>query len=313
MFSSTSGDLSDRVQERLPSGTKDIGIALVLPGLVLFSLFMLYPILYLVYLSLTDASSAGEVIGGDLSIIWFQNYIELFSEEAFWRSLGITWLYVFVSLAIKIVITLAIANVLTHNRVVWKRYMRAIIIIPMGFPPIFTISVWRGIFSPAKFGPVNVILSKLFLSPVQVSWMADRWAAFGAYVITEAWLAYPFMVIITVSALQDVPMELHDAAKVDGAGYFTRFIHVTLPAIRGPLIFASVLTAATSFQNFLIPWVFNEGGPGRQNELLLVYGYREALNFGNYGPGSAIMVVAIAFIGLFMWIAVKKTNLAEGV
>jgi len=79
--------------------------------------------------------------------------------------------------------------------------------------------------------------------------------------VTEAWLAYPFMVIITVSALQDVSEELHEAAKVDGAGHLARFRHVTLPSIKRPVLFATILTSAASFQQFLIPFVFNTGGP----------------------------------------------------
>jgi arabinogalactan oligomer/maltooligosaccharide transport system permease protein len=121
------------------------------------------------------------------------------------------------------------------------------------------------------------------------------------------------MVIIIVSALQDVPKELHDAAKVDGAGFLWRFVTVTLPSIKRPALFASILTAATSFQQFLVPWVFNEGGPARKNELLLVYGYREAIQLNQFGLASAIMVTTIAFIGMFMWLGVKKGQLAQGV
>jgi arabinogalactan oligomer/maltooligosaccharide transport system permease protein len=137
--------------------------------------------------------------------------------------------------------------------------------------------------------------------------------AFFAYNVTEAWLAYPFMVIITVSALQDVPEELHEAAMVDGAGYFSRFFHVTMPSIKKPVLFASILTAAASFQQFLIPFVFNDGGPARLNELIVVYGYREALSFAEYGRGAAISLVAILFIGAFMWLNVKRGRLADGV
>ncbi|SEP88341.1 carbohydrate ABC transporter permease [Natrinema salaciae] len=334
----TSDGLTDRVRNSVPSDVKDLGLALVLPGLGLFLLFMLFPILFLVYLSITDVGSAGDVLGGGASIVGLENYAQLLTDMEFWNSIGVTWLYVGLSLALKIVLTLWIATVLTHKRVAGKRYMRALVIVPMGFPPIFTITIWRNMFSPAKFGPFNRLLSvynglvtslveivdtivffvsinapELLLADVPVNWMGDRWAAFSAYVVTEAWLAYPFMVIITISALQDVPIELHDAAKVDGAGYLARFRHVTLPAIRGPLVFASILTAATSFQNFLIPWVFNEGGPGRSNELLLVYGYREARVFNDYAMSSAIMVIAVGFIGLFMILAVKKTSLADGV
>ena len=100
---------------------------------------------------------------------------------------------------------------------------------------------------------------------------------------------------------------------IDGAGFVTRFFHVTLPAIKRPVLFASILTAAASFQQFLIPFVFNQGGPARANELIVVYGYREALSFSQYGRGAAISLLAVVFIGAFMWINVKRGKLADGV
>ncbi|QLK26448.1 sugar ABC transporter permease [Natrinema zhouii] len=326
--------VSERGRRRLPTGLREydlFGILLVLPGVVLFGSFMLFPITFLLYLSVTDATHAGTVIGGGSSVIGVDNYVELFSDSQFWTSLGATWLFVAVSLVIKIALSLGLAMVLTHARVLGKRYLRAAVIIPMGFPTIFTITVWRGIFSGARFGPLNELLYRyndavlsvtglfdvaapeLLLLELPIGWLSGRWSAFFAYITTEVWLAYPFMVIIIVSALQDVSAELHDAAKVDGAGFLSRFRHVTLPSIKRPVMFGSILTAATSFQQFLIPWVFNQGGPSRQNELIIVYGFREAYELNEYAFGSAIMVTAIAFIGAFMWLAVKKGNLAEGV
>jgi arabinogalactan oligomer/maltooligosaccharide transport system permease protein len=292
---------------------------------------MLVPIVALVYISITDATYAVTILDGSADVIGIENYVSLLSDSQFWTSFGVTWLFVGVSLILKLILSVTIALVLTHTRVIGKRYMRAAIIIPMGFPPIFSITIWRQMFSGARFGVINQFLANyndlvvglantigasapaLLLADVPITWLSSRWSAFFAYVMTEVWLAYPFMVIIIVSALQDVPKELHDAAKVDGAGFLWRFVTVTLPSIKRPALFASILTAATSFQQFLVPWVFNEGGPARKNELLLVYGYREAIQLNQFGLASAIMVTTIAFIGMFMWLGVKKGQLAQGV
>ncbi|WP_290812975.1 carbohydrate ABC transporter permease [Halovivax sp.] len=322
-----------------PFTRRDWGLLLVVPGIVLFASFMLYPIFYLFYISLTDATHAGTVIGGGSELVGLDNYVRLLSDTQFWTSMGITWLFVAVSLVLKVAVAIGVALVLNHSRVWGKRHMRALVIIPLGFPTIFTITVWRGMFSSARFGVLNEFLltyyngfvrsvagafdaaafwttvtaPEILLVSGPIPWLGGRWEAFFAYVVTEVWLAYPFMVLIIVSALQDVPRELHDAAKVDGAGYFHRFVNVTLPAIRRPVLFAAILTAAASFQQFLIPWIFNRGGPARQNELILVYGFREAISFQEYGVASAIMITAIIFIGAFMWVAVKYGDLAEGV
>ncbi|WP_424001093.1 carbohydrate ABC transporter permease [Haloarcula salina] len=298
----------------------DASLLLVLPGLFVFSAFMLFPVLYLVGISVTNADPAnlfaGEgVVGvltfGDAAFVGLRNYADVLTDPQFWNSFGVTWLFVATSVTLKIGVSLAIALVVTSDLVRGKRLLRALIIFPMGLPPIFTITVWRGIFSSAQFGLMNQLLSAVGLGTV--AWLSGRWTAFVAYNVTEAWLAYPFMVIITVSALQDVPEELHEAAVVDGAGFLARFAHITLPSIKRPVLFASILTSAASFQQFLIPYVFNQGGPARANELIVVYGYREALAFQEYGRGAAISIVALAFIGAFMWLNVKKGRLADGV
>ncbi|SFK98817.1 carbohydrate ABC transporter membrane protein 1, CUT1 family [Halogranum rubrum] len=317
---STVSRVAQRVDEVPFLERGDASLLLVLPGLFMFSTFMLFPILYLVGVSFTNAKPsnlfAGDGIAsiltfGEATFVGLENYVTILTDPAFWNSFGITWLFVATSVALKIALSLGIALVVTGERVRGKRFMRSIIIVPMGLPAIFTITVWRGIFSSAEFGLANQVLAEFGFS--SIAWMSQRWMAFLAYNVTEAWLAYPFMVIITVSALQNVSDELHEAAMVDGAGYVARFLHVTLPSIKRPVLFASILTAAASFQQFLIPFVFNEGGPARANELLILYAYREAFSFSQYGQGAAISLVAVVIIGAFMWLNVKRGRLADGV
>ncbi|RLM39856.1 carbohydrate ABC transporter permease [Haloarcula sp. Atlit-120R] len=317
---STVSRAADRI-ESVPFLTRDdASLLLVLPGLFVFSAFMLFPVLYLLGISFTNAEPANLFAGegvvavltfGDALFVGLENYADVLTDPQFWNSFGVTWLFVATSVTLKIGASLAIALVVTSDLVRGKRVLRSLIIFPMGLPPIFTITVWRGIFSSAEFGLMNQLLTAFGAS--SVAWLSGRWTAFVAYNVTEAWLAYPFMVIITVSALQDVPEELHEAAVVDGAGFLARFAHITLPSIKRPVLFASILTSAASFQQFLIPFVFNQGGPARANELIVVYGYREALSFQQYGRGAAISIIALAFIGAFMWLNVKKGKLADGV
>ncbi|WP_336336514.1 carbohydrate ABC transporter permease [Haloarcula brevis] len=317
---STVSRAADRI-ESVPFLTRDdASLLLVLPGLFVFSAFMLFPVLYLLGISFTNAEPANLFAGegvvavltfGDALFVGLSNYVDVLTDPQFWNSFGVTWLFVATSVTLKIGASLAIALVVTSDLVRGKRVLRSLIIFPMGLPPIFTITVWRGIFSSAEFGLMNQLLTAFGAS--SVAWLSGRWTAFVAYNVTEAWLAYPFMVIITVSALQDVPEELHEAAVVDGAGFLARFAHITLPSIKRPVLFASILTSAASFQQFLIPFVFNQGGPARANELIVVYGYREALSFQQYGRGAAISIIALVFIGAFMWLNVKKGKLADGV
>lgn len=304
------------VAQRLPSREDASGL-LVLPGLLTYGVFMLYPLMYLVFLSFTNAGGAEDLIRGTYDFVALNNYAALVQDGQFWTSMGVTWLFVFVSVILKVIFSVALALLMTHDRVRGKRYMRALAIIPLGLPGIFTITVWRQFFSPARFGIANEayisVAGALGYDAAPIGWFFNRWLTFFSYVVTELWLAYAFMLIIIVSALQDVSGELHDAAKVDGAGFMTRFYHVTLPAIKRPVWFAAILTGATSFQQFLIPYIFNLGGPSRTNEFILLYGFREAFQSPpRMGIGAAIMVIALMFIGMFMWINVKKGRLADG-
>jgi arabinogalactan oligomer/maltooligosaccharide transport system permease protein len=307
---STSTSVAQRLRNATPVESENLSLLLVLPGLFFFSAFMFYPMVYLVYLSFTNARPSN-LFAGEEVWVGLANYTQVLSDPQFWNSIWTTWLFVGTSVVLKLALGITIALVVTSDWVRGKRFMRSLIIVPMGLPAIFTITVWRGIFSPAEFGLANQLLGSFGVE--SVAWFQERWLAFVSYNVTEMWLAYPFIVIITVSALQDVPEALHDAAKVDGAGFLARFRHVTLPSIKRPVLFATILTAAASFQQFLIPYVFNDGGPARKNELVIVYGYREAFEFNQYGLGATIMLVAVVFIGVFMWLNVKKGRLAEGV
>ncbi|NGM71125.1 sugar ABC transporter permease [Natronolimnobius sp. AArcel1] len=316
-MSTSTGRDGTWLSQRMPT-RDDLPGLLVVPNIAWYGLFMAFPLVYLVFLSFTDANGAEDLLRGTYTFIGFDNYAGLLSDRQFWNSFLVTWLFVFTSLALKIILGVSLAMLLTHQWVRGKRYMRALAIIPLGLPPIFMITLWRSIFSGARFGVANevyiTIAGLVVENPTPIGWFANRWLAFMTYVLTEVWMAYPFVLIIVVSALQGVDKELHDAAKVDGAGFFNRFYHVTLPQIKRPVWFASILTAAASFQQFLIPLIFNDGGPARQNELILFYGYREAFQAPpNMGEGAAIMVIALIFIGMFMWLNVKKGRLAEGI
>lgn len=288
----------------------DAPLLLVLPGLFAFLAFMFFPMAYLVYLSFTNAD-ASNLFQGKEVVVGVANYAMVLSSPDFWDSMVSTWLFVATSVVLKICLGLGVALILTSPWVKGKRVLRSLIIIPMATPTIFEVTVWRGIFSTARYGFVNQVLVNMGQQPV--AWLTQQWPSFLAFNVTEMWLAYPFMFLIIVSALQDVPEELHDAARVDGAGYAHRFLHVTLPSIKKPLLFASILTAAASFQQFLIPYVFNKGNQAWVNELVLVYGYREAFSNQQYGEGAAIMIVALVFIGAFMIVAVKWGGIADGV
>jgi arabinogalactan oligomer/maltooligosaccharide transport system permease protein len=290
---------------------RNSGLLLVAPGLFLFAGFMFFPMAFLVYLSLFEGNVVQAITGGT-TWVGVGNYVGTLTSPGFWGSMVYTMGFVASSVVLKICLALVVALALNHDRVRGKRLLRSVVILPMGLPVIFSVEIWSKIFSPARFGLANKLWFALG-GEEAIAWFTSDTLLFFTYNVTEVWLAYPFLVIIIVSALQDVSEELHDAARVDGAGYVQRFWHVTLPSIKRPVLFGAILTAAASFQQFLIPFVFTTGRSGRAGETVLLYGYREALNANQYGEGASIMIIAVMCIGGFMWLAVKKGDLTEGV
>jgi len=211
----------------------------------------------------------------------------------------------------KLVFSIGMALVVTSDRVRGRRLMRSFIILPMGLPAIFTITVWRGIFSSANFGLANQLLGAFGITTV--SWLTERWPAFFAYNVTEAWLAYPFMVIITVSALQDV-----SRGTARGGEGRRRWTPGTVPPRHAPVDQAARAVRDHPHVGRFVPAVphpvrLQYGRPctaERAPDPVRLSGGVLVLRLR---AGAAISLIAVAFIGTFMWINVKRGKLADGV
>lgn len=277
----------------------------IIPGLLVFFIFNLYPIVFSIYLGFTDAYFGN--IAGKYRFIGLWNFEKLlFSiDTRFYYVLGRTFLFVATSVPLKVLVGVALAAFFNTQTVKGRNILRSLLILPWTLPAILSILTWRGLFS-LEFGAINGILQAIGLP--RVNWLHDATNAFITYNIVEVWLAYPFMMTVTLAALQSVPPELYDSARIDGASAWQRFRYITLPLIWRPLLFSIVLTSNASFQAFLVPYLLNAGGPANQNELIMVWGYKQAFN--NPGvPGSmglaaaffvlvSLIILAFSFIGL---------------
>lgn len=285
-------------------------LTFILPGLLLFLLLNIFPIVYSGYVSTTDTSfyNITKTGAGGPSFIGAANYQDLFSNPRIFRAIGLSLLFVATSVPFKILAGLLFASVLNSERVWGKPVLRSLAILPWVVPIVFSVVAWRGMFT-IEFGAVNQVLGSVGLQPV--NWLYNATNAFVVYNIVEVWLAYPFVMTVLLGAMQNISPELYESSAMDGAGVWRKLRSITLPLIKKPLVFAAVMTSIASLTAFLVPFMINEAGPGRANDFMMVYGYKEAFFGGRYGYASAFMVISALVCAVFIVIALKVTKLTK--
>lgn len=279
----------------------------ILPGLLVYFFWFIYPLGYTFGLSVTNQTFYNLITGA--KFIGLANFEKLFSQASMlWHVLIITFVWVALSVSFKVLFGLGFASLYSSEKIKGKRILLSLMIVPWVLPGILTILTWRSMFL-TEFGAINQLLHAVSLPGV--NWLGVPTNALIAYVIVETWLAYPFMMTIILGALKNIPTEVQESAMMDNATGLRKLKHITLPLIRKPLAFATLMTTNTSFQMLGVPYLINQGGPARQNEILMVYGYREAFSYGNYAYASAFVIFAAVIIVLFGFVVLKASKLME--
>ncbi|MCK4515782.1 MAG: sugar ABC transporter permease [Spirochaetaceae bacterium] len=284
------------------------GLWLVLPGFLLFLCFNLYPIVYSLYVSLTNTNFYNITDPGNIDSVGLRNYLKLFTWPQFYQAIMLSLLFVVTSVPLKVLVGLLFASMLNSPRVWGKPVLRSLAILPWVMPLVFSCFLWRGIFT-FDFGAVNQIFTSLGLPAV--NWLYDARNAFIVYITVEVWLAYPFIMTVLLGAMQGVPSELYESAAMDGAGAWRKLTSITLPLIKRPLLFAGILTSIASITVFMVPFLINDAGPGRANDFMMVYGYKEAFQGGRYGYAASFMVIAAMICAVFVVLFLKLSKLTK--
>ena len=298
---------------------------LILPGLFLFLLFNLWPIVYSVYISFTDANIRNfptpppwapeelKQARPPPDYVGLKNYVSIFAGPAasgFFNAFLWTLIFVAVSVPAKVAVGTLVGLLMSSEKVLGKSIMRAFLVVPWALPLILSVVAWRYVFDPA-FGPVNQLL-RYFGVGNPPDWIVNKDYAYAAMVVIETWLAYPFIMTVVIGALANVPRAAYEAAYIDGAGRGDIFTKITLPLIKRPLIYASVMTAAASLQFFLVAFLWNF--IQLYDRFILAYGYYWAFGspFREYGLAAAVLTVSALFISVFMLAAIRLTGLLKG-
>jgi arabinogalactan oligomer/maltooligosaccharide transport system permease protein len=211
------------------------------------------------------------------------------SSLSFYFTLIVTIGWTLGNLLFHVGIGLALALLLREPWLKFKGIYRVLLIIPWAIPNYITALIWKGMFHQ-QFGAINGLLSSVGLEPV--SWFAQFSTSFAANLITNTWLGFPFMMVVSLGALQSIPRDLEAAAAVDGASGFQRFWYITLPLLKPALLPAIVLGSVWTFNMFNVIYLVSAGEPDSSTDILISDAYRWAFSRGNrYGYASAYAVL----------------------
>ncbi|MFT6234336.1 MAG: arabinogalactan oligomer/maltooligosaccharide transport system permease protein [Myxococcota bacterium] len=215
------------------------------------------------------------------------------SPMSFFYTLAVTILWTVTNLILHVSIGVALALVLREPWIRMRGMWRALLILPWAVPNYITALIWKSMFH-AQYGAINKLLALVTPGPgpVEFDWFAQFSTSFAANLATNTWLGFPFMMVVTLGALQAIPKELEEAAEVDGAGYLTRLRHVVWPLLRPALLPAILLGSVWTFNMFNVVYLVSAGEPDGSTEILISEAYRWAFSRNNqYGYAAAYAVL----------------------
>ena len=255
------------------------------PALLVLGLFFLLPVIAALVLSLTDYDLYALADIRNLRFVALGNYWELLHRPLFWSALGHTLYFVVVGVPLSIAVSLGAALLLNSPLARCKPFFRTALFAPVVTTVVAVAVIWRYLFN-TKYGLANYALGGLGIHPVD--WLGDpRWAM-PTIILFAVWKNFGYNMIIFLAALQAIPADLYEAARIDGASPVRQFRHITLPMLGPTLLMVSILTVSGYFQLFAEPFVMTEGGPLQSTTSVLYLMYEEGFKWWNLGSASAV-------------------------
>ncbi len=268
-----------------------VGYAFVLPFLILYVIFTLYPIVQGFWISLHN----WELVGTNIQFVGLNNYQRLLTDKLFWSSLEHTVFFVVLSGPVLVVVGLLFALML-NRKIRGMGVFRTLFYMPNILSVAVVGLIFARVFASDQRGLINAVLIQIGIQPIQ--WTLDTALAMPVIALTTLWWTVGFNTLVFLAGLQGIDETLYDAAKVDGANNWQIFRHITIPSLRRPMTFVGVLQVIASFQVFGQVDVMTQGGPSGATRTIVYYIYERSFDYWQLGYGSAMAFVL--FILLFV-------------
>ncbi len=264
---------------------KEASARFVAPSLLLMCLVTVYPVFYVLWLSLHRK----HLTFGIEKFLGVENYIALAGDARFWNALKNTAYFTATSVSLELALGLGIA-LLMNRAFKLKGLMRAVVLIPWAVPTVVSARMWEWLYN-TDFGILNYLLG------TKVNWLGSTFWAMNAAVFMDVWKTTPFVAIILMAGLQTIPGELYQAARVDGAGPWAVFKNITLPLLKPVILVVLIFRTLDAFRVFDAIYVLTGGGPAQSTETLSIYAYKVLFQTLQFGYGSAISVMVFLLVG----------------
>lgn len=269
---------------------------LLAPMLLVMLLLTAWPLLRTIWLSFTDAALIGS--GETPAWIGLENYLYALSDPDFRASIWRTLYFTLVSVTVEGIIGVLVA-LLLNQKFIGRNVLRVLVILPWALPTIVNAMMWRLNFNP-DYGSINALLSQLGIIDGYRSWLGSPEAALNAVMFADIWKNYPLVTLLVLAALQSIPEDLFEAARLDGASAWRRFRAITFPAIVAPLGVALVLRTIDAFKIFDIIYVMTRGGPVDSTKTLSFFVYQESFSYLRAGSGAAYAILMTLMCALLI-------------
>ena len=279
-----------------------MGWVFVAPALSVIGLFFALPVLAALVLSFTDFDLYALADLGNVRFVGLGNYALLLQTPLFWRALANTLFFVVLGVPLSLALSLGSALLLDARLARLKGTFRTALFAPVVTTLVAVAVIWTYLLH-TRYGLINYGLELIGLPPV--NWLGDpRWSM-PAIALFSIWKNFGYNMVIFLAALQSIPGQLYEAARIDGASNLQQFRYVTLPSLAPTLLLVSILSVAGYMQLFAEPYVMTQGGPSQSTVSVLYFMYEEGFKYWNLGSASAV-----AFVLFFLMFLVTRLQQA---
>jgi multiple sugar transport system permease protein len=278
------------------------------PALAVIVAFFALPVTLALMLSLTDFDLYALADLGNLRFVGLRNYLQLLQTPLFWTAMGNTLYFVVVGVPLSILVSLSAALLLQSRLARAKAFFRTALFAPVVTTVVAVAVIWRYLLH-TRYGWINHLLAALDVDPVD--WLGDPHWAMPSIIVFAVWKNFGVNMVILLAALQAIPEDLYEAARIDGASALQQLRHVTLPLLGPTLLMVGIVTLAGYFQLFAEPYVMTQGGPLQSTVSVLYLMYEEGFKWWNLGSASAVafllFLVIFAATGVLLRVARRGT------
>ena len=279
---------------------------LILPACLLMGLIMIYPLGKVFYLSFQHYNPTKPFTNGFAGL---DNFITIFTKKEFYNALGVSAKFVACEVVLQLIFGMIVALIL-NQKFKGRGFFRALTFIPWALSGVLTAVLWSIMFNQ-HFGVLNDLLAKLGIIKEPIAWLANTKFVLGSVIVAELWRGIPFFAISLLAAMQGIPDDIYEAARVDGSTTFQTFRFITLPMLKNTIVLTTLLRTIWEFNSVDLIYSLTGGGPVGKTTTLSMLIANQAIKTSNYGYGSALSVVSFAILAVIAVIYMKLSGFGK--